>query len=382
VEGKQVIIEGGFSINAPYNWIWGFEIIDPNNVQTDGGAEMLAPGIRVINCVIHDQFGNIGIGAWNQGKGQVVYGNIIYKQIANDNRPHNLYAQNDYDKWGYKYIVNNLILDSAEVAHNTQNVQCYTEGGLITGFWFEKNIVKNGRFLIGGFNVPAEHEVVLENYFYRSVIQFGYRRPTQVRFQNNYAARSPLITQWVWGAGETEFKQSLPSVYTGNEFIRPTGPHVRFSTSAYLPSGRCEGCPRIRPNDVFDNNTYTAPFRATFFAGSKRTGAINLATWRKMTAEAGKAFDVHSREIPNPKGVKTVILKNDYDSSRAHMAVYNWSGAPRVRVDLGSYLTNGTSFAIYDAKASFQTPIASGIYSGPMEIPCEREFGVFLITRQ
>ncbi|HSE42035.1 MAG TPA: hypothetical protein VLH08_14820, partial [Acidobacteriota bacterium] len=69
LQGKHVIIEGGFSFEVGYNWIWGLEITDPHDVQSEGGAEMLAPGIRVINCVIHDQFGNIGIGGWQQGKG-------------------------------------------------------------------------------------------------------------------------------------------------------------------------------------------------------------------------------------------------------------------------------------------------------------------------
>ncbi len=381
-QGKHVLIEGGFTFRAGYNWIWGFEISDQQNVQDGGGAEMLAPGIRVINNVIHNQYGNIGIGAWQQGKGQVIYGNILYRQTPNNNNPHNIYAQNDFKKWGYKYIVNNMILDASEATFNTYNVHCYTEGGLITGLWLEKNILRNGKFLIGGFNAPAENEVVKENYFYKSKIQFGYRRPTQVRFQNNYVVRSPLFTEWVWGVGETIFPQSAPSIYTGNEFIRPPGPHVRFSTSAYLASGRCEGCPRIRPNDVFDQNKYSAPFKGTFYADSKRNGVVNLATWRKITAAAGNAFDVHSTEVPAPKGVKTAILKNDYDPSRAHMAVYNFSGAKRVRVDLSSFLPNGTGFAINDAKQTFQSPVAAGIYSGPVEIPCESEFRVFLITRR
>jgi hypothetical protein len=87
-------------------------------------------------------------------------------------------------------------------------------------------------------------------------------------------------------------------------------------------------------------------------------------------------------EIPAPKSVKTAILKNDYEPSRAHLVIYNWSGANSVNVDLSSYLPAGTRFSIFDAKQTFQGPVVSGVYSGPVQVPCDREFRVFLITRQ
>ena len=382
-KGRQVIIEGGVRLEAPYNWIWGFEITDPKGIKpVGGGVELLAPGNRAINNVIHDHLGKIGIGAWQQGKGHVIYGNIIYHQLPKSNNPHNLYAQNDFESWGYKYFVNNILADSEEATDKTFNVHCYTQGGLLTGLWFEKNIIQNGKFLIGGFNAPAENDVVKENYFYKSNIQFGFRRPTQVQFQNNYVARTPLVTEWFWGAGETQFKQTTPSVYTGNEFVNPPGPHIRFSTSAYLPSGRCEGCSRIRPDDIFDKNKYSAPFQATFYADSRNAGIVDLETWRRITAQAGKGFDANSEQVEAPKGVKTVILKNEYDPLRAHVAVYNWSEEPRVRLDLGAYLPVGTKFAIHDAKQIFQAPVLAGTYSGPIEIPVDGEFRVLVVIRQ
>jgi hypothetical protein len=109
---------------------------------------------------------------------------------------------------------------------------------------------------------------------------------------------------------------------------------------------------------------------------------VDLETWRRITAQAGKAFDTNSVEIPAPTGVKAEILKNDYDPLRAHMVVYNWSETPRVVVDLEKYLPEGTSFAIYGAKQMFQKPVLTGTYSGPVEIPCDREFCVFVITRK
>src|SRR5262249_36219971 len=164
--GESVVIQGVIHANAAFNWFWGLEITDPDGIAAGGGVEMLKPGIHLINNVIHDKFGNVGVGAWQQGKGHILYGNIIYHQIPNSNNPHNLYIQNDYQSFGYKYVVNNMILDANDATPNTYNVHGYTEKGLITGLYFESNIIKNGKFLIGGYNLPAENEVVRKNYFF------------------------------------------------------------------------------------------------------------------------------------------------------------------------------------------------------------------------
>jgi hypothetical protein len=380
--GKRVVVEGGFHVSSKHTWIWGLEITDPTGISTiRSSVEMFAPGTHVINNVIHDGKGKVGIGAWTTGEGQVIYGNIVYKQISKQNNPHNLYIQNDFNRMGYKYVVNNMFLDASDVTNLTYNVHAYTQGGLITGLWFEKNVVRNGRFLIGGFNLPADHEVVKENYFYEAPVQFGYRRPTQVRFQYNYLGRSQLITRFFWGAGETQYKQTAPNIYSNNEIYSPPATHVEFSTSAFLGPERCDGCAKIRPVDIFDENKYSSPFHARFYADNKNLGRLGLSAWRNATAAAGKRFDGNSTLVKPPRNVKVVILKNDYEPTRAHLVVYNWSNAARVRIDLGSFLPPGSKFTIFDAKKVFQAPILSGTYTGPIELPLGQELGAFLIIR-
>ena len=44
------------------------------------GIGMYGAGIHAINNVIHHQFDGSGIGAWNSGPGQVIYGNIVYEK--------------------------------------------------------------------------------------------------------------------------------------------------------------------------------------------------------------------------------------------------------------------------------------------------------------
>jgi hypothetical protein len=378
--GRRVVVEGSFRVYTPYTWLWGLEITDPTALSEFGGIDMLAEGVRVINNVIHDQRGKIGIGAWQTGKGQVIYGNIVYKQLPKQNNPHNLYIQNDFAHMGYKYVVNNMFLDSRDATDGAYNVHAYTESSLITGLWFEQNVSKNGVFLIGGFNLPAQHEVVKQNYFYRSPVQFGYRRPTQVRFQYNYLGRSELVTQYFWGAGESLYKQSAPNIYSNNEiYLPPAAPHIDFSTSAFLGPERCDGCAKIRPVDIFDQNTYSAPFKARFYADNRNLGVLGMEGWRNATAAAGKRFDGNSKIVRPPRETKAVILKNDYEPTRANLVVYNWSNAAKVRIDLGSFLHFGQRFTIYDAKKVFQTPALGGIYTGPIELSLGNEFGAFVI---
>jgi hypothetical protein len=380
--GRRVVVQGTFQIYSAYTWLWGLEITDPAGISETSGVDMLAPGVHLINNVIHDQKGKIGIGAWQTGEDQVIYGNIVYKQIPKQNNPHNLYIQNDFAHMGYKYIVNNMFLDSKDATEATYNVHAYTQESLITGLWFEQNIVRNGTFLIGGFNLPADHEVVKQNYYYKAPVQFGYRRPTQVRFQYNYLGRSELITQYFWGAGETQFKQTAPNIYSNNEILLPPGaPHIDFSTSAFLGPERCDGCAKIRPVDVFDQNKYSSPFHARFYADNKSLGVLGMDGWRNATAAAGKRFDGNSAVVGAPRETKVVILKNDFEPTRANLVVYNWSNAAKVRIDLGSFLRVGQRFTIYDAKKVLQAPALSGTYVGPIELAMGKEFGAFVIIQ-
>ncbi|MCI0617464.1 hypothetical protein L0244_31200, partial [bacterium] len=139
---------------------------------------------------------------------------------------------------------------------------------------------------------------------------------------------------------------------------------------------------RIRPVDIFDQNKYTSPFKARFYADNKNLGVLGVDGWRNATAEAGKRFDGNSTIVGAPRETKVVILKNDYEPTRAHLVVYNWSNAAKVRIDLGSFLPNGARFTIYDTKKVFQTPTLAGTYSEPIELPMGKEFGAFVIVQQ
>jgi hypothetical protein len=366
VAGYTAIINGSIDLRGKYNWIWGLEVKDPNGSGSTEGVALNAAGGHIINCIVHDIKGRVGVAAWAQGSGQVIYGNIIYKQIANNNNPHNMYTQNDYNATGYKYVVGNMFLDAWDATGNTYNFHAYSTNGRVNGFHIEKNIVSRGKFLIGGVTYPADNEIVRQNYLWNGTLDFGYQRPAQVKFENNYVGRSTLYSRFFWGKGEQQYPQTAQSYFTGNEFHKPSGNHFEFRTSAWIPS-LCNGCPEIRSGDLWNNNTYSSPFAATFFADNNQQGQVSFSEWKTFTSQAGVAFDTSST-VASSSPNKVAVIKNEYESGRGHIAIFNWSLASNITVDLSSILNSGQNYKIVKPR-SMGTPIVTGTYNGPVSVP-------------
>ena len=89
----------------------------------------------------------------------------------------------------------------------------------------------------------------------------------------------------------------------------------------------------------------------------------------------------NSSVVAAPTEVKIVLLNNEYEPGRGHLAIYNWAGVDSVNVDLSSVLPNGTSFEVREIKKVFKKkPVVSGTYAGPVNIPLGgSEFSVFLV---
>lgn len=361
--GHRVRFIGSLRLHGDYTWIWGLDISDPEPAVMADAVEIRAAGVRLINNHIHHKRSYTGVGAWNTGPGQVIYGNVIHHNgidyLPDTPPPHNIYTQNNLEENGYKYFVHNIILqDPARCEVGCLNFNGYTEQGYISGFHVEENIFAGSRFLIGGFNVPADQNRVLHNVFYDMTVQFGYRRPTQVDFIGNQLIHATLATQWFWGAGETLYAQAAPNVYTDNAILASGIDLVRFRTSAYTDNTeRREGAPRIQSTDMFDYNIYAEAFRADFFAAGKQADDIDFAQWQQETAAAGNAFDQHSRLVPLPTEPQVFVFPNAYEPARAHIAVYNWSDENEVELDLSSVVRPGERYAIYRAEDLYGQPI-------------------------
>lgn len=80
-----------------------------------GALDVRGNYVRVINCIVHDTVNGHGINAIYGAKGQVMYGNIIYKVgIASAHKDEDfvdgIRASNAYETDGVKYIVGNVVV--------------------------------------------------------------------------------------------------------------------------------------------------------------------------------------------------------------------------------------------------------------------------------
>jgi hypothetical protein len=110
---------------------------------------------------------------------------------------------------------------------------------------------------------------------------------------------------------------------------------------------------------------------------------VSFSNWKSATSEAGNPFDKNSSEVAPPNTSKVAVIKNDYGNERGHIVIYNWGGASSVIVNLSEILTPGQSYKIMSARSVFGTPILSGTYNGPVNIPMQgQEFGVFVVLKE
>lgn len=85
---------------------------------------------------------------------------------------------------------------------------------------------------------------------------------------------------------------------------------------------------------------------------------------------------------PRPAGAKTIFLPNRYDKNRAHLVIYNWDSAEKVRVETGSFFKSGETFRLMNPHDLFGSAIMQGKCSEKaIEIPTKSEFAFFVVLK-
>lgn len=390
--GARATVVGQMVVKGTYNWVWGLEVTDPDAggpVGPSGSLHAGAAGTHLINNVVHNTW-HCGIGGWQAGPDHVYYGNIIWKVGQHKDeklRCYPIYTQNDFATDGYKYIVPNLFLDTAtDVGGPGFNFHAYTQRGNLTGFHVEKNVSRDGLFLIGGSGAAHASARLVENYFYKSSPTLGYHRAIQVEFRDNYLGRSAIMAKQFYAQNTGEVpggdRKPASNVFTNNTVVFPDGPHVMVLTAGFAGAERVEASLRLDPADTFDGNTYSAPFQGFLRAEGKDATCYDLATWTAATAGAGKAFDAGSREVGPPPADKVALIPNDYEPGRGHLVIYNWGKADAVEVDLSLVAGAGAAFVVHKAKEPYGPAVASGTARGKVSVPMnESEMEVFLVRQ-
>ena len=348
-----------------YVWFWGLEFASSISDRTgaaDGppeyGASAVlnsidtwAPGSKFINNVIHDT--RMGISMWQEATGAEAYGNIIYFngfQASDRGHGHGFYVQNVAPQME---IANNIIFDQFD-----NGLQLYgSSNAAVKNLLLQSNISFNNGLISTGPQ-PADNVILSNSNGIAGVQMFDnhlYFTPALNQGYNELGWDAPnrdIVAQrnYFIGGFKAAALVNWQSVTFQNNTIYSADKYV-VTLSGEIPAA----------GFTWDNNSYYGSGlcqyneSGTFFDG-----------WPAKTG-----LDTHSTYQPGaPTGTWKFVMRNKYESGRAHIAIYNWDSASSVAVDLRDAMEPGTEYEIRDAQNLFGRPVAGGTYDGaPVVVP-------------
>lgn len=360
-----------FQQSGGYVWFWGIEIRSTNTTRytsTTGSVpsysqlplpssvQIGAPGVKLINMVIHDTRG--GMGLFAAAVNAEAYGCIIYNNGWNApdrGHGHGLYVQNLN---GVMHLSDNIIFNQFGLG-----IHGYTEGSSLKHFLVERNVVfNNGRIatypdpyikeqILFGGGPPVQDLKIFNNYVYVPLDQnstllrldYAANANVDVVVANNYIAGGS--GGGYYSVSALDYQSVIftnNTVYSSNGYLLRLQPHAGY---------------------VVDGNTYFGNSSANFNNGSSQS---DFTGWKSATG-----FDSHSsyqQNIVPPN--KVVVNPNAYEPKRANIIVYNWGNSNSVNVDVSSVLSPGDAFEVRNAQDYFAPPVLSGTYTGtPLSLP-------------
>ncbi|HUI06318.1 MAG TPA: immunoglobulin domain-containing protein [Verrucomicrobiae bacterium] len=360
-----------FQQSGGYVWFWGIEIRSTNTTRytsTTGSdptptqlplpnsVQIGAPGVKLINMIVHDTRG--GMGLFAAAVNAEAYGCIIYNNGWNApdrGHGHGLYVQN-LD--GLMHLSDNIIFNQFGVG-----IHGYSESSSLKHFLVERNIVfNNGRIatypdpnikeqILFGGGPPVQDLSLLDNCVYvpldqnSTLLRLDYAADSNddVVVANNYVAG---------GTGGGNYSVSALD-YQSVTFTN----NIVYSNNGYLL--------RLQPHTgcVVDRNTYYGNANANFNNASSQ---YSFAGWQAATA-----LDSHSSDLVSTTPANKVIVNpNAYEPKRANIIVYNWSNADTVSADVSGVLSVGDPYEVRNAQDYFAPPVLTGTYAGtPLVLP-------------
>jgi hypothetical protein len=315
--GERVTLDGAASpaeatllVRGSDTTYWGFEITNSDPRRAGGvasrgtGVDIYGPRTKFVNLVIHDV--QTGIGSWSTAIDSELYGNIVYNNGVDSSdrgHGHSIYAQN---RIGTKRIADNILFNSF-----SHGIHIYTEEGFIDNFVLDGNVVFN-HGILSQVSGPQ-----------RDILVGGRRTAHNLNIVNNFLYDSPGRR-----GGGAEFGHTLPC-------SKITIAHNYF-VSARPIIVNCRGV-TFTDNDIYGDVDETL--------------AANYPANRL-------------REV-TPTRARSFVRPNRYDSTRAHVIVYNWPLQDTVEVDLRpTGWKSGTRVQVFDAERLMAGPLFTATYDG------------------
>lgn len=343
----------GFFARGQWTRFQGFELTCTNKVrQTDqkgswpadvrrGSVESRGDHLQWINLFVHD-LGN-GFGFWSSGAGGEIYGCLIYNNgWAGPDRGHGhaIYAQNET---GTKRIVDNIVFNQFG-----NGIDVYgSPKAKLKGFHIEGNVTfHNGCLykpgsrmsnLRAGGEAPLDDTTIQGNFTFGGGVLVGYPWG-----KVNHSAT--VLDNYMVGGFSAYYQSKL--LVRGNEIVGE-GPLVRLTVG------------KDANTDQYAINGNTYHFTSNRYGPFALNRSFDEPAWRAL------GFDRDSRiEHGEPSGVRVFVRPNQYETGRAHIAVYNWDRKQTVSVDASKCLETGDRFRVVNAQNPLGAAIAQGVYDG------------------
>jgi hypothetical protein len=368
------------TVNGAYTWFMDFEITNTetsnrkietatSNPSGRRGSSVYdyAVGTKLINLVIHDT--GQGIGAWQQGRDNEYYGNIVYNNgwDAPDRlHGHGTYTQNEQ---GYKHFTDNIFFN--QFGNNTRTGG--TSSSAVRNFAWEGNVFFNGEMAWLGPHI--ENLKVTNNFTYYQTFSVG----NEV---NSTYVNADVTNNYFMGGVEL-FEYSNGLTFKNNTVwnTNPKGRNIVLSTGSIPPA-----------KFAIDNNTYYKSFSSfpywhfkVNYRGTQtiskqlygefafnRTQGTQATTYgyTGKTWQNDLGFDANGKYIDSaPTGTKVFVRPNKYDpKGRAHVIIYNWDKLNTVTIDLSSVLQPGDQYELRNVQDYFGDVI-TGVYNSPIAVP-------------
>ena len=328
-----------FSMSGAYTWYQDLEFLNSATTtrytpetgshpwtMNRGNVDVYGPGVKIINCVIHDV--QQGWGSWSNAPDSEIYGSIAYNNgwmsddRGGEGHGHGIYTQN---QTGTKLIKDSVFL---------HNFGCTTHmygssNAFLNNYSWVGNIMFSGRLLFGGGS-PINNLRFEENMTYNNELELGYANQNNedTYFDNNYIMGG-LNIKW--------FKNI--SVYDNYLFGVPTfqgSPYGR-PVSITLPAGGAV------TNYKFDRNIYYQT-KTNQYEWAVSGTQYTFSGWQALGQDPNSSY-ILSPSL-KPSGTKVFVRPNEYDTNRANIVIYNWDDLDSVDVDISNVLSAGDKYEL------------------------------------
>jgi hypothetical protein len=302
--------------SAPARWL---DLADYDKRGSPGVDLDPAPGIKLINLVVHDAV-DCGIGQWHSGPDWEANGCLVYYNgwdSQDRGHGHGFYASSAMDDMTPKLLKDNIVFNNYCLGFQVYNSG---PGRQVGHYELTGNVSFNNGTISRTNKQQASHQILV------GCSEVG----TNDNLHENYVYTSP-------GADGTGimlgWERPLDSpILRDNYVVAGTALQLMFDPGVG---------PRLLGTPTFAGNTFCG----------------------EASGDATRPGNTYLSGRPT-KGLHVFVRPNDYEPGRANIVVYNWEGRKSVAVDVSEVLKGGDVYEVRDAQNFFGAPVIAGTYSG------------------